>query len=62
AELALDRLVVALVPHTLETTSLGRLQVGDSINLEADLIGQWVLKSVQTMGADGLAGLPMSGA
>jgi len=58
AEWATDRLVVALVPHTLEITSLGQLGVGDPINLEADLIGQWVMRTVQTMGVGGLPDLP----
>ena len=62
AEWAPERLVVALVPHTLEITSLGRLGVGDRINLEADLIGQWVIRTVQTMGAEGLPGHSLGGA
>lgn len=35
---------VALIPHTLQVTTLGRLQVGDPVNLEADLIGKYVEK------------------
>lgn len=62
AELADERLVVALVPHTLEITSLGRLKVGDPINLEADLIGQWVIRTVRTLGAEGVLGQPLGGA
>ena len=44
AELRERHLAVALVPHTLELTTLGERQVGDHINLEADVIGQWVLR------------------
>ena len=33
---------VALVPHTLETTTLGELGAGDAVNLEADVIGKYV--------------------
>jgi len=33
---------VALVPHTLEATTLGRLEPGDNVNLEADVIGKYV--------------------
>jgi riboflavin synthase len=33
---------VALVPHTLEATTLGTLEPGDSVNLEADVIGKYV--------------------
>ncbi|HTE04609.1 MAG TPA: riboflavin synthase [Planctomycetota bacterium] len=47
AELHADRLVVALVPHTLERTTLARLRAGDRVNLEPDLLGQWVLRAVE---------------
>ena len=33
---------VALVPHTLEATTLGKLEPGDAVNLEADVIGKYV--------------------
>src|SRR6185437_11130750 len=33
---------VALVPHTLEATTLGMLEPGDAVNLEADVIGKYV--------------------
>lgn len=33
---------VALIPHTLDVTSLGSRSVGDSINLEMDHFGRWV--------------------
>ena len=33
---------VSLVPHTLANTILGRYQVGDRVNLEADIIGKYV--------------------
>ncbi len=37
-----DAFAVALVPHTLETTTLRLLGAGDPVNLEADLIGKYV--------------------
>jgi len=37
---------VALIPHTLEVTTLHALQVGDVVNIEADLIGKYVAKLV----------------
>lgn len=37
-----DGFDVALIPHTLEVTTLGRLGVGDRVNLEADIIGKYV--------------------
>jgi riboflavin synthase len=49
AEVHADRLVVALVPHTLERTTLGALREGDRVNLEADLLGQWVLAAVSRL-------------
>lgn len=33
---------VALIPHTLAVTTLGQLHVGDSINLETDLLAKYV--------------------
>jgi riboflavin synthase len=37
------RFRVALIPETLEHTSLGRARPGDVLHLEADMIGKWVL-------------------
>jgi riboflavin synthase alpha subunit len=33
---------VALVPHTLEVTTLGRLAAGDRVNLETDVMAKYV--------------------
>jgi riboflavin synthase len=33
---------VALVPHTLEVTTLGRLEPGDRVNLEVDILAKYV--------------------
>jgi riboflavin synthase len=33
---------VALVPHTLEATTLGRVGPGDEVNLEADVLAKYV--------------------
>ena len=33
---------VALVPHTLEATTLGALEPGDAVNLEVDVIAKYV--------------------
>ena len=35
---------VALIPHTLEVTTLGALKVGDAVNIEADIIGKYVVR------------------
>jgi riboflavin synthase len=37
---------VALIPHTLEVTTLGRLEPGDEVNLEADVLGKVVERLV----------------
>jgi riboflavin synthase len=37
-----DAFEVALVPHTLEVTTLGSLQPGDAVNLEADVLAKYV--------------------
>lgn len=39
-----DRFSVALIPHTLEETNLGRLTVGDRVNIETDILGKYVQK------------------
>ncbi|MGE5639386.1 MAG: riboflavin synthase [Clostridia bacterium] len=38
---------VNLIPHTLEVTTLGRLQAGSKVNLEADLIARYVERLVR---------------
>lgn len=42
-----DRFSVALIPHTLEHTTLGKLQVGDRVNLETDLLAKYVERQLQ---------------
>ena len=37
-----DGFAVALVPHTLEVTTLGTLDAGDSVNLEVDILAKYV--------------------
>jgi riboflavin synthase alpha subunit len=46
AELAADAFGIALVPHTLEATTLGRLSPGDQVNLETDVLAKYVEKLV----------------
>lgn len=38
---------VALIPHTLEVTTLGQRQIGDLVNIEQDILGKYVAKLVQ---------------
>jgi riboflavin synthase len=42
AELAEDAFAVALIPHTLAETTLGDLEPGDPVNLEADVLAKYV--------------------
>lgn len=37
-----NRFSVCLIPHTMEITTLGRLQPGDKINFEVDLIARYL--------------------
>lgn len=41
------RFDVAVIPHTLAMTHLGRARVGQAVNLEADLVGKWVERLVR---------------
>lgn len=36
-----EKFSVALIPHTLEVTTLGQLKTGDKVNLEADILGKY---------------------
>jgi riboflavin synthase len=42
SEVAGDTLGVSLIPHTLANTTLGELKLGDSVNLEFDMIGKYI--------------------
>lgn len=42
-----DFFTVALIPHTLDVTTLGGRQVGDRINLETDLLAKYVQRTLQ---------------
>jgi riboflavin synthase len=41
-----DRFSVALIPHTLEVTTLGRRKVGDRVNLETDVLAKYVQRQL----------------
>ena len=42
AALADGAFAVALIPHTLAETTLGQLEVGREVNLEADVLAKYV--------------------
>ncbi len=39
---------INLIPHTLQSTTLGKLQHGDAVNLEVDLIARYVARILET--------------
>jgi len=41
-----ERFSVALIPHTLSVTTLGRLKIGDAVNIETDLLAKYVERQV----------------
>jgi riboflavin synthase len=43
-----DSFSVALIPHTLDATTLGQRSVGDSVNLETDVLAKYVQRSLQS--------------
>ncbi len=42
-----DRFSVELIPHTLDATTLGQRQVGDSVNIETDLLAKYVQQQLK---------------
>ena len=44
-----DRFSVGLIPTTLTDTTLGGLSAGDTVNIEADIIGKYVVTFLQRM-------------
>lgn len=45
---ATSSLQVALVPFTLEHTTLGQLKAGDYVNIEFDMMGKYIAKMMET--------------
>lgn len=46
-----ESFAVALIPHTLDVTSLGETEVGDPVNLEIDVIAKYVEALMDGRGA-----------
>jgi riboflavin synthase len=42
ARLTPDSLTVAIIPHTLEKTTLGSKKVGDHLNIEVDMLAKYI--------------------
>ena len=47
-QIAGDCFSVALIPHTLEVTTLGLRKPGDSVNIETDILGKYVQQLLKT--------------
>jgi riboflavin synthase len=41
---------VSIIPHTAKVTTMGLKQIGDTVNLESDLMGKYVERLLQTSG------------
>lgn len=39
-----DTLTISLIPHTVDATVLGNKRVGDTVNIECDMLGKYILK------------------
>lgn len=44
ASLTLDSFSVSIIPHTAQVTTLGKRRIGDTVNLENDILGKYVKK------------------
>ena len=42
-----DHCSVALIPHTLEVTTLGNLQSGDAVHLETDVLAKYIARQLE---------------
>lgn len=62
AELETSDFTLWLIPHTLAATTLGELEVGSSVNLEADLLAKYAerLTLLRNPGQEGIAQNPSS--
>ncbi len=41
-----DRVSISLIPHTLKATTLGQRSRGDRVNIEADILGKYVVHNL----------------
>ncbi|WP_377888734.1 riboflavin synthase [Alkalihalobacillus sp. R86527] len=39
-----DTVTISLIPHTVDATVLGSKRVGDTVNIECDMLGKYILK------------------
>jgi len=55
ANLQRDRFSVALIPHTIQATTLKDKIVGDRVNVEGDMIGKYVARLLGATGTEGIS-------
>ena len=55
-----DSFAISAIPHTVAVTVLRERRVGDSVNLETDIIGKYVEKLLQPRKAEGSAPSPIT--
>ena len=53
ADVSYDHFSVALIPHTLTVTNLGRLSSGDTVNIEVDVMAKYAEKLLLHIQGDG---------
>lgn len=49
-------LMVGIIPHTLQVTTLGTLEPGNDVNLEVDVLARYVARLIQCEGAAAMPG------
>ena len=47
ARLSESELTLAIIPHTLEMTTLGSKKIGDSVNVEVDMVAKYIENFLQ---------------
>jgi riboflavin synthase len=50
AALGAERFDIMVVPFTMQHTNLGRISVGDRVNLECDMVGKYVVRAAELAG------------
>jgi riboflavin synthase len=48
-----DRFSVAIIPHTKACTTLGKIQIGDIVNIETDLLAKYVERQLESRRLEG---------
>jgi riboflavin synthase len=45
-----NKVKIALIPHTLENTTLGIKNIGDIVNVEVDILARYISNIYQNIG------------